>query len=90
MSGKTYVSPTECSGKNYHYFFLRQNPPYFAIALHALNCICNVVQFTATIYYTYKIAPPNLLATMTTTFCAIDYVLGTQKSQHFMQANVTK
>eukprot|EP00094_Tigriopus_californicus_P000307 TCALIF_00297-PA protein Name:"Protein of unknown function" AED:0.27 eAED:0.27 QI:0/0.75/0.4/0.8/1/1/5/0/457 len=52
-----------------------QTPPYYAFALHALDSISWTTTFVATIYYSYTVAPPDLIATMTATINAIEFII---------------
>lgn len=53
-----------------------QTPPYYAFALHALDCITWTCSFIATIYYAYTVAPLDLIGTMTASINTIEFIIG--------------
>lgn len=52
-----------------------QTPPYYAFALHALDCITWTCSFIATIYYAYTVAPLDLIGTMTASINTIEFII---------------
>ncbi len=54
----------------------RQSPPYYALALALLDGPSVALQWTATLYYGFKICPPDLVGTMASLSGTFQWVVG--------------
>ena len=60
--------------------FSSQSPPWYALGLATLDAVCWCLGWNATVHYGYTIAPPDLVATMTSSVATIEWVIGKRVS----------
>ena len=61
----------------------REVPPYYTIGLFFLDAFTIPLNWVATINYAYLLAPPDLVATMTSVVNVLAYILGLAKQTHY-------
>ena len=57
------MSQSNLSGCIYFHSLCRSSPPYYSVLLYALDISTNSIPLVGKIFYAYKIAPPDLIAT---------------------------
>ena len=70
------------------YSFVESAPPYYAFGLFVLDFSNFGLAWIAAITYGYKIAPPNLAATMASIVNMMQYVLGWYCKMYFCWARI--
>ncbi len=54
----------------------RTSPPNYILGLAVLDAVCITLPVTASMYYTYKIAPPDYIGTMAGTVATTWHTIG--------------
>lgn len=60
---------------NMRFVHCSQSPPYYAVALAFLDSFISAIPWVATLQYGYRIAPPDLVATMAACISTVEFII---------------